>query len=258
MEERSKAESTLIDLKKMNNLLFAFAILSIFSCTNQDLLRTIETADTILNGESSSLTNEEVIAGLKEALTVGIENAAARGSALDGFNLNPSIHISFPEDAMKVMNTAVDLGLQPQVDKFVTIMNRAAEEASKEAAPIFLDAVLSMSISDGFAILKGEQNAATSYLRDKTYDRLRAAFQPAVETAVSRVKVGENWTPLSNAYNTAALITGGQKVDPDLNNYVTEKAIDGLFTLLSAEEAKIRQNPAARVTGLLKKVFGSL
>jgi hypothetical protein len=242
----------------MKKIFFAFAILSMLSCTDQDILRTIQTADDILNGESSSLTNEEVIAGLKEALSVGAENAAARGASLDGFNLNPTIHIPFPPDAVKVMNTAADLGLQPQVDKFVLTLNRAAEEASREAAPIFLDAVLSMSISDGFAILRGEDNAATSFLRDKTYDRLRAAFQPKVEAAVSKVKVGENWTPLANAYNTATLITGGQKVDPDLNNYVTEKAIDGLFTLLSAEEAKIRQDPAARVTDLLKKVFGSL
>lgn len=242
----------------MKKLSIVFLMMAMVSCTDQDILRTIETAGDVLNGESSGLSNEEVIAGLKEALSVGTENAGSKASAMDGFNLNPRIHIPFPDKAIKVKDMAMNLGLEPQVDKFVTTLNRAAEEASREASPIFLDAILSMSISDGFEILKGGDHAATDYLRLKTYDRLYSTFKPKVEKAVSNVKVGENWTPLANAYNTATLITGGEKVDPDLNNYVTERAIDGLFLLLSDEEAKIRQDPAARVTDLLKKVFESI
>ncbi|NND93557.1 MAG: DUF4197 domain-containing protein [Flavobacteriales bacterium] len=233
--------------------------MSVVACTDQQVLSSIEAAGDILGGtDSSALTNDEVIAGLKEALSLGTDNAASIASAVDGFNANPKIHIPFPEDAIKVKNTVEDIGLGNQVDKFVLTLNRAAEEASKEAGPIFLSAILDMSIQDGFTILKGEQNAATNYLREKTYDKLYTTFEPKVKTAVDKVKVGENWTPLANAYNTATLLTGGERVDPDLNNYVTTKAIDGLFLLLSDEEEKIRENPAARVTDLLKKVFGSL
>jgi len=255
---KSKDENTLIEIKNMmNKLIFGLAILSFFSCTEQQILQTIEGAGDALNGGTASLTKEEVIAGLKEALSVGIKKSTLTASTVDGFNANALIRIPFPEDAIKVRNTAIGLGLGPQVEKFETTLNRAAEEASKEAGPIFLNAITSMSIADGFAILKGDQNAATEYLRKKTYDSLYATFKPKVETAVSTVKVGENWTPLANAYNTATFIIGGEKVDPDLNNYVTTRAIDGLFALLSAEEANIRQDPAARVTDLLKKVFGA-
>ncbi|NNC84064.1 MAG: DUF4197 domain-containing protein [Flavobacteriales bacterium] len=235
-------------------LMIAFMI----GCTDQQVLGTLETVLGNGEGSSSSLTNQEVIAGLKEALNVGIDIATAKASAVDGFNADPRIHIPFPEDAIKVKNTVEDLGLGPQVDQFVVTLNRAAEEASKEAAPIFLNAILEMSIQDGFEILRGDQNAATLYLRDKTYDKLYDTFKPKVQNAVDKVQVGENWTPLANAYNTATYFTGGERVDPDLNNYVTVEAIDGLFLLLAAEEVKIRENPAARVTDLLKKVFGTL
>lgn len=223
-------------------------------------MATLDGANSVLgSGQSTpSLSNEEVIKGLKEALSIGTDNAAGAAAALDGFNGNPLIHIPFPEDAIKVKNTVEGLGLDNQVDKFVTTLNRAAEEASKEAAPIFLDAITSMSIADGFTILKGADDAASVYLRNQTYDKLYATFKPKVQVAVDKVKVGENWEPLANAYNTATLLTGGERVDPDLNNYVTERAIDGLFLLLASEEKKIRENPAARVTDLLQKVFANV
>ena len=238
----------------------AIAAMTITACTDQQILSTLETADAVLNGEgaAAALGEQEIIDGLKEALSVGTDNAAGLASAVGGFNDNPIIHIPFPEDAIKVKNTVEDLGMKPQVDRFVGKLNEAAEQASREAAPIFLDAILTMSIQDGMTILKGEQDAATAFLREKTYDRLYSAFQPKVETAISEVEVGKHWTPLANAYNTASLFAGNTRIDPDLNNYVTTKAIDGLFTLLADEEKKIRENPAARVTNLLKKVFGSL
>jgi len=245
----------------MKKLLLGLSLsaLLIVGCTNQQLLQTLETAGEVLGEEgTAALSNDEVIAGLKEALTLGTDNAAGFASAVDGFNENLRIRIPFPEDAIKVKNTVEDLGLGPQVDKFVLTLNRAAEEASKEAAPIFVDAILSMSIADGFSILKGDKDAATTYLREKTYQGLYDSFAPKVKSAVATVKVGENWTPLANAYNTAVFITGGEPVNPDLDDYVTTMAIDGLFTLLADEEEKIRENPAARVTDLLKKVFGSV
>jgi hypothetical protein len=241
---------------KFKSITLSAILLLSLSCTDQELLRTAEG----LMGSGAAgqtLTNDEVIAGLKEALSIGTENAASLASVNDGFNLNPKIHIPFPEDALRVRNTAIDVGLGNQVDRFVESLNRAAEEASREAAPIFLDAIRYMSISDGFTILKGKENAATEYLKEKTYDKLYESFRPKVELAVSNTRVGENWTPLVNAYNTVNLFARGQPVDPDLNNYVTTRAIDGLFTLLAAEELKIRADPAARITDLLKKVFGS-
>lgn len=207
---------------------------------------------------TNSLTNDEVISGLKEALTVGITNSVNLTSVTDGFLGNSAIRLPFPEDALKVKEKALEWGLDGQVEKFETTLNRAAEEASKEALPIFKDAILSMSVQDGFAILNGGNGAATHYLQDKTTSQLVAAFSPKVEEAISKVKLTEYWNPIITKYNSAMTFTGGQKLNPDLNQYVTEKAIAGLFHMVEQEENKIRANPGARVSDLLKKVFGSL
>jgi hypothetical protein len=242
-------------------LLGATMSVAIVACTDQQLMQTVNSAGEVLSASSGgtglSLSNDEVIKGLKEALSVGTDNAASLGSKADGFLKNPKIHIPFPEDAIKVKNTVEDLGLKPQVDKFVTALNRSAEEAAKSAGPIFLDAITTMSIQDGMNILKGDKNAATNYLKSKTYSALYDRFKPKVNAATSKMKVADNWQPLAKAYNTATMLTGGQQVDPDLENYVTTRAVDGIFTLLADEEQKIRENPAARVTDLLKKVFAT-
>lgn len=205
-----------------------------------------------------ALTNDEVIAGLKEALNVGIKNSVDLTSVTDGFLGNAEIRLPFPEDAMKVKEKALEWGLDNQVDKFETTLNRAAEEATKEALPIFKDAILNMSISDGFAILNGGDGAATKYLKDKTTDQLVTAFTPKVEAAIAKVKLTEYWEPIINKYNGAMSLTGGEKINPDLTAYVTEKAISGLFHMVEKEENKIRTDPVARVTELLQKVFGSV
>lgn len=244
-----------------HGMIISAMLVLVMGCTDQQLLSTLDTANEVFNGEggvSAALSNDEVIKGLKQALSLGTDNAVGFAGALDGFAQNDRIRIPFPEKAIKVKEIAENLGLGIQIEKFELTLNRAAEQASKEAAPIFLDAITSMSIADGFTILKGDKDAASVYLRSKSYDKLYSTFSPKVETAVAEVRVAENWTPLANAYNTATLLTGGERVDPDLNNYVTTMAIDGLFTLLADEEAKIRENPAARVTDLLKKVFGSV
>lgn len=204
------------------------------------------------------LTNDEVIKGLKEALTVGIKNSVDSSSVLDGFLKNPDIRLPFPPDAIKVKEKAISLGMQGQVDKFETTLNRAAEEAVKEALPIFKNAILNMSIQDGFAILKGGNGAATKFLKDKTSDSLAIAFLPKVKNATSKVQLTSYWNPIITKYNAAVTLTGGEKINPDLDAYVTQLAIQGLFKLVEKEENKIRKDPGARVTDLLMKVFSSI
>jgi hypothetical protein len=204
------------------------------------------------------LTNTEVISGLKEALNVGIKNSVNLTSVTDGFLGNAAIRLPFPEDALKVKQKALDWGLSGQVDKFETTLNRAAEEATKEALPIFVDAITNMSISDGFTILNGGDGAASKFLKDQTTAKLVAAFSPKVEAAIAKVKLTEYWNPIITKYNSAMTLTGGEKLNPDLNKYVTEKAIAGLFLMVEQEENKIRKDPMARVSDILQKVFGSL
>lgn len=219
-----------------------------------------EAAGTLNSGTNSApaLTNAEVISGLKEALLVGIQNSVNITSVTDGFLKNEAIRLPFPPDALKVKEKAMDWGLSGQVEKFETTLNRAAEEATKEALPIFKDAILNMSISDGFSILNGGDGAATRFLKDNTTSKLVAAFSPKVQEAISKVKLTEYWNPIITKYNSAMNLTGGQKINPDLNQYVTERAIAGLFQMVEKEENKIRKDPAARVTELLAKVFGSI
>lgn len=204
------------------------------------------------------LTNTEVISGLKEALNVGVKNSVNLTSVTDGFLGNAAIRLPFPEDALKVKQKALDWGLNGQVDKFETTLNRAAEEATKEAAPIFIDAITNMSISDGFTILNGGDGAATKFLKDQTTAKLVIAFSPKVEAAIAKVKLTEYWNPIITKYNSAMTLTGGEKLNPDLNKYVTEKAIAGLFHMVEQEENKIRKDPMARVSDILQKVFGSI
>ena len=205
-----------------------------------------------------ALTNDEVISGLKEALTVGINKGSGLASKTDGFLKNSEIRLPFPPDAQKVKDKAIDLGLQNKVDQFELTLNRAAEEASKEAAPIFINAIKEMSIGDGFEILKGADNAATNYLREKTTSKLVTAFSPKVKNAIEKVSLTKYWTPLTKAYNTSNLLTGKDDIDTDLNAFVTERAIKGLFLLIEKEEKNIRKDPLARATDILKKVFSSL
>ena len=210
------------------------------------------------DAQGPSLTNAEVISGLKEALNIGIKNSVSIASVTDGFLGNNDIKLPFPPDALKVKEKALDLGLNDQVDRFETTLNRAAEEACKEALPIFKDVITDMSLSDGFAILNGGNGAATKYLKEQTTEKLKSAFAPKVKAAISKVKLTDYWSPLVNKYNTAMMLTGGEKINPDLDIFVTQKAIEGLFFMVEAEENKIRLDPMARVTDLLNKVFGSL
>lgn len=210
------------------------------------------------NEGTAALTNQEVVSGLKEALTVGIKNAVDVTSVTDGFLGNQEIRLPFPESAQKMKVKAEEWGLDSQVDKIVETLNRAAEDASKEAAPIFVNAIKNMSVQDGFKILNDGEGAATSFLRANTTSELVTAFSPKVQASIEKVKLTEYWDPVMTKYNQATILTGGDKIETDLNKYVTERAIDGLFLMVEKEENKIRKDPAARVTDLLDRVFGSI
>ena len=205
--------------------------------------------------QAPGLSNAEVIKGLKEALTVGATNSVSFASKTDGFFKNPQLFIPFPPEAIKVKNTLEAVGLNKPVNDFVLSLNRSAEDASNRALPIFKDAIASMSITDAMGILKGSETAATDYLRQKTTSQLKAEFSPIVRQSISKVNVTSYWNPIATNYNRLTLLTGGEQVNPNLEEYITEKTIDGLFTLIANEEAKIRKDPAARVTEILRKVF---
>ncbi|MEZ4755562.1 MAG: DUF4197 domain-containing protein [Flavobacteriales bacterium] len=237
-------------MRNRHHLILLLALL-ITACSPQEL-------QSILNSTApSALSNEEVISGLKEALRVGTERSVEKASAANGFWNNNLIRIPFPQEAIAVKNTLTDLGINKPVEDFERTLNQAAELASKEAVAVFVDAITSMSIQDGFTLLRGGENAATNYLREKTSATLRTRFTPVVEKATGQVALTSYWQPMATAYNTATLLTGGKAVQPDLNAYVTDRAIDGLFTLLAQEERTIRQDPVARTTALLQKVFAA-
>lgn len=247
----------------MRKLALVLALGSLMFFTQCDILESVaqevvDTSGSTGGAEKPALTNEEVIAGLKEALSIGIKNGAGLASKTDGFFKNPIIKLPFPEDANALKEKAIEWGMQGKVDEIVLTLNRAAEEASKEATPIFVDAITNMSISDGFEILKGSDTAATMYLMRTTTAPLTAAFKPVVHNAIETVKLTSYWNPVATKYNNWAPLFGKEKVNPDLDEYVTQKGITGLFHMVKQEEKKIRKDPVAQVTDLLKKVFGSL
>ncbi len=198
-------------------------------------------------------TQTEIVAGLKDALKVGIKNAVKSTSKKDGFNGNSLIHIPVPDEAQKVVEVVNTLGLNSLVGDFETSLNRAAEEASGKAVDIFVNSITQMTFNDAVAIWKGDDNAATEYLKRTSYTQLEDAFDPITKKAIEDVGVTAYWDDLAKVYNNVPFVT---KVNPDLNKYVNEKAIDGLFLMVANEEKKIRENPAARVTDILKRVFG--
>jgi hypothetical protein len=230
-------------------------IVTTVSCTELKPLGDIFIPPT---GGNPALTNDEVIAGLREALVQGAQAAGSKASSVDGFYKNPLLFIPFPDEAIKVKNTAVQYGFKAKVDDFEMTMNRAAESASKEARDVFVQAIRGMSVQDGFAILRGNTNAATVYLRNATESELKTRFSPKVRTAIDAVELTSYWEPLVTIYNTYNLFSGGQNVNPDLEAYITERAIRGLFVHIEAEEMRIRQDPQARATELLQRVFGTL
>ncbi len=201
------------------------------------------------------LSNEDIVAGLKEALVVGSQKGSNTLSQVDGFFANAALKILLPPEAQKMENTLRKLGFGKQVDNAIVSMNRAAEDACKSAAPIFGNAVKQMNFQDALGILKGSDTAATGYLRGKTSLELTNAFRPVIEESLKKVDATKYWNTLITSYNKVNFLGGGQKINPDLSAYVTDKALSGIFTQVAIEEKNIRKDPLARTSDILKKVF---
>jgi hypothetical protein len=223
------------------------------ACTSAQINQTLGDVNKTLGG-SQPLTTAEVADGLKEALIKGVSNGADIVSQLDGYFKNPEIKIPFPPEVKKVEDKLRQIGLGNEVDKFVMTLNRGAEDAAKEAKPIFITAIRSMTIQDAWSILKGEDNAATEYLKRTTSAQLKEKFSPVIKNSLNKVNATKYYGEIVTRYNQIPFV---QKVNPDLNNYATDKAIEGLFLMIAKEEKNIRDNPVARTTELLKRVFGA-
>lgn len=209
--------------------------------------------DKLTSPGTQILGNDKIVSGLKEALRIGTENTVNLTGTTDGFLKNEAIKILLPEKLQSMDKTLRLAGFGPQVDEFVVSMNRAAEQAAPLAKPIFTDALRSMSFDDAKKILNGGDTAATDYFNAKTRDQLATAFKPEVEKVMNQVGVTTQYKELVGQYTSLPFVKGPSF---DLDNYVVGKSLDGLFYTLAQEEQKIRTNPAARVTDLLKDVFG--
>jgi hypothetical protein len=251
---------------KKSFLLFLILFISLCSIQAQglkDVLKKNNTKDSASNkggllnkvkeigGSKNSLSSDEIINGLKEALATGTQRGTQKLSAIDGFFKDAALKILMPQEAVKAEKTLRNLGMGNLVDNAILSMNRAAEDAAKEAAPIFLNAIKGITIQDGLGILRGGDFAATEFLKGRTVASLTEAFRPVVENSLKKVDATKHWNLVFSNYNKVSM----QKVNPDLAAYVTEKALTGIFYQVGQEELKIRKDPAARATDLLKKVF---
>lgn len=202
---------------------------------------------------SGGVSEADIVLGLKEALQVGIGNGADLVSVTDGYFKRPEIKIPFPPEVKNVETALRDIGLGSEVDKAILTLNRAAEDAAKSAKPIFVSAIKQMTITDAVNILKGtDKTAATAFLKRTTGTQLGNAFRPVIDKSLDKTLATKNWEKIIGEYNKLPLI---KKVNPDLGEFVTQKALDGLFLMVEKEELKIRKDPLARVSDLLKRVF---
>ena len=202
----------------------------------------------------ASLTDGEVATGLKEALTQGATKASKSLNVVDGFYKNPKVKIPFPEQVSKVANELRKLGYGSKIDDFEMTLNRSAEQAAVEAAPILKTAITGMSIKDAKKILISGDTAATGYLRKKTYNSLYASFTPHIKKALGDNQVTSKWEDIIKIYNKIPFV---KKADTDLAAFTTTKALKGVFVLIAEEETKIRKNPVNQTTDSMKKIFGS-
>jgi Protein of unknown function (DUF4197) len=207
-----------------------------------------------LPGSGSGASDAKIGSGLQEALKVGTENAVSQTGTVDGFLRNKAIKILMPKSLQTIEQPLRLVGYGPQIDEFVVGMNRAAEKAAPFAKDIFWDAIGQMSFDDARKILNGRDTAATDYFKSKTSKKLQTAFLPSVKDVMDQVGVNRQYNDLIGRYKDVPF---SKSIAFDVNQYVTEKTTDGLFFVVGQEEKKIRTNPAARVTDLLKDVFGN-
>jgi hypothetical protein len=204
----------------------------------------------------SDISENEAGQGIKEALTQGVANAVLNLNKTDGFFGSDVYKMFLPPDAQKIEKTLRSAGMGAQVDKAILAINRGAEDAVAFAKPIFVDAIKEMTLTDALNIVRGNKDAATQYFKQKTSEKLMAAFTPSVKSSLDKVEATKYYTDIVTTYNKFP--TTFKKVNPDLPSYVVSKAVDALFDQVAKEEANIRANPAARATDILKKVFGSV
>lgn len=239
-------------MKKLFLLACAVAIV-VTASAQSSLFNKAKDALNKTKGSGTSLSTEDIVSGLKEALSVGTNNSTGKLSAADGFFKDAAVKILMPEQVQKVEKKMRMLGMGKLVDNTILSMNRAAEDASKSAANIFLSAIRNMSISDALGILRGTDTAATGYLRGATNAQLTTAFRPIIEASLAKVDATKYWTDFFSTYNKFS----SEPVNTDLTAYVTERAMKGIFYYVAEEEKKIRKDPAARVSDILKKVFSN-
>ncbi|TWO32634.1 DUF4197 domain-containing protein [Seonamhaeicola sediminis] len=202
--------------------------------------------------QSGGISNTEVASGLRQALNFGIDKQVSKLTQKDGFFKNELVKILLPEELQKVDKTLRDIGLSKLADEGLKVLNRAAEDAVKEATPIFVDAVKDITFADAKNILLGDDNAATNYLNNKTETALYAKFNPVIKSSFSKVGADDIWKNLITKYNSLPLTND---VNPDLTDYVTKEALKGVYTMIAIEEKDIRTKLSSRTTDLLKKVF---
>ncbi len=246
---------------KSKSVLFIATIFILTGCA--EVLNMVQTVSTV------PLTEADVVSGLKEALITGAKNSAQRLSAVDGYFGDAAIKILLPDEARVIVDNISRIpGGDKLVQDVVLSINRAAEDAAKEAAPIFANSVRQMTIKDAWGILKGADNAATEYLRGTTYNELYALYKPKIRASTEKKIVGnistqDSWQALTGKWNSLANSVAGRlaslkPVTTDLDDYLTNKALNGMFVKVQLEELKIRKDVSARITPILQRVFGSL
>jgi hypothetical protein len=247
----------------MKTRIVSFVVLLIVFTGCAELLNVLQTTG------SAALTEGEVISGLKEALITGSRNSAERLSATDGYFGDAAIKILLPDEAKTIVDNISKIpGGDKLIQDVILRINRAAEDAAKEVAPIFVNSITRMTIQDAFGILKGADNAATNYLRNTTYTDLYNLYKPKIQAStekkiIANISTKDSWNTLTSKWNTLANSVAGRianlkPVNTDLDDFLTNKALSGMFLKVEGEELKIRKEVSARVTPLLQKVFGSL
>lgn len=234
-------------MKKLILLLLFIPLIS--SAQLKDLIKKASAKAATKSGSNAGL---DIAAGLKEALDKGVQEQVSKLTKTDGFYKNEAVKILMPDELVKVDKALRRMGLNSLADEGIKALNRAAEDAVKEASPIFVSAIKNMNITDAKGILLGAENSATSYLQTATTTTLYTKFSPVVQTSIGKVGADVIWENIITKYNTLPFVS---KVNPNITDYVTNKALDGVFKMITVEEKNIRTNLDARTTEVLKKVF---
>ena len=236
---------------KKKILLSVFFVLFLCQYSHASFLDALK--DTLDEASSTKSNESKIDLGLKEALNVGVKNSIKYLGKNNGYFANQAVKILLPDEVRQAESVLRGVGFGPQLDEFTLSMNRAAEKAAPLSADIFANAIAGMSFDDANNILRGGSTAATDYLKGKTYDRLLTLFEPAVRKTMGKYRVAEQYDTITGKFQKLPLL--GQAINLDINQYVSSKALDGLFQMIAQEETNIRNNPKARVTSLLKDVF---